>query len=219
MQQLLLDIALPPPPSLANFAAGANTQVLALLQQWLAGALRESCIYLWGPAGCGKTHVLCAAVDALRAQGETAEYLGCAPGTLHATWAAIDDLQRLTEADQAALFTLLNRASRGELRLLLAGDNAPAGLSLRGDVRTRIGAGLVLQLRALSDDDKVEALRRHAHARGFELPREAAAYLLRHGRRDLRALLAVLDALDRYSLQRQRPISVPLLREVLQWAE
>ena len=219
MQQLLLDLAPPAPPSLANFAAGANAQVLALLQQWLAGTLRESCLYLWGPAGCGKTHLLRAAVDALRAQGEAAEYLDCEPGTRHATWAAIDDLQRLTEADQAALFTLLNRASRGELRLLLAGDNAPAGLSLRDDVRTRIGASLVLQLRALSDDDKIEALCRHAHARGFELPREAAAYLLRHGRRDLRALLAVLDALDRYSLQRQRPISVPLLREVLHWAE
>jgi DnaA family protein len=219
MQQLLLDLAQPPPPSLANFAAGANTQVLALLQQWLAGALRESCIYLWGPPGCGKTHLLRAVVDEVRAQGVTAEYLGCAPSVRHAGCAAIDDLHRLNEADQAALFTLLDRASRGEMRLLLAGDNAPAGLNLRGDVRTRIGAGLVLQLRPLSDEDKVEALYRHARARGFELPPEAAGYLLRHGRRDLRALLAVLDALDRYSLQRQRPISVALLREVLQWAD
>ena len=58
----------------------------------------------------------------------------------------------------------------------------------------------------------------HARSRGFELPPEAARYLLLHGRRDLRWLLSVLDALDRYSLQTRRPITLPLLREVLQAA-
>jgi len=48
------------------------------------------------------------------------------------------------------------------------------------------------------------------------LPPEAARYLLLHGRRDLRWLLTVLDALDRYSLQTRRPITLLLTREVLQ---
>jgi chromosomal replication initiation ATPase DnaA len=39
---------------------------------------------------------------------------------------------------------------------------------------------------------------------------------LLHGRRDLRWLLSVLDALDRCSLQTRRPITLSLLREVLQ---
>jgi DnaA family protein len=41
-------------------------------------------------------------------------------------------------------------------------------------------------------------------------------YLLHHGRRDLPSLLAVLDALDQISLEQQRPLTLPLLREVLQ---
>jgi DnaA family protein len=44
-------------------------------------------------------------------------------------------------------------------------------------------------------------------------------YLLHHGRRDLPSLLAVLDALDRYSLQTKRQITLPLVREVLQQAQ
>ena len=39
---------------------------------------------------------------------------------------------------------------------------------------------------------------------------------LRHGRRELSSLLAVLDALDTASLERKRPITLPLLREMMQ---
>jgi len=59
-------------------------------------------------------------------------------------------------------------------------------------------------------------LHAYASGRGFALPPELTDYLLRHGRRDLPALMAVLDALDRYSLETKRPVTLPLLREVLQ---
>src|SRR6185295_5817389 len=98
---------------------------------------------------------------------------------------------------------------------LAAGNAAPVGLALREDVRTRLGAGLVFQLRLLSDAQKAEALRGHAGGRGFALSPEIIDYLLRHGQRDLPSLLTVLDALDQYSLQTKRPITLPLLREVL----
>ena len=94
----------------------------------------------------------------------------------------------------------------------------PPGLTLREDVRTRLAAVLVLQLHPLDDEEKERALQAHARSRGFELPAEAARYLLLHGRRDLRWLLTVLDALDRYSLQTRRPITLSLTREVLQAA-
>jgi DnaA family protein len=87
---------------------------------------------------------------------------------------------------------------------------------LRDDVRTRLGAGLVFQLRLLSDEEKAEALSGHASGRGFTLPTELIQYLLHHGRRDLPSLMAVVDALDEYSLQTKRPVTLPLLREVLQ---
>ena len=44
---------------------------------------------------------------------------------------------------------------------------------------------------------------------------EVADYLLRHAERDMPSLLALLDALDRYSLASRRAITVPLLRELL----
>jgi DnaA family protein len=223
MQQLLLDLAPVPAATLDNFAPGRNAEPLRALRTWLAGH-GEPTLYLWGPPGSGKTHLLSGAAAEARSQGidtllVAAPELGDGGGWTHIpARLAIDDVHVLSPAGQAALFTLLNRAVQGELRLLIAGDIAPAGLTLREDVRTRLAAVLVLQLHPLDDEEKARALQTHARSRGFELPPEAARHLLLHGRRDLRWLLSVLVALDRYSLQTRRPITLPLLREVLQAA-
>ena len=44
---------------------------------------------------------------------------------------------------------------------------------------------------------------------------EVIGYMLRHSARDLPSLMAVLDALDQASLERKRPVTVPLLKEML----
>lgn len=222
MQQLLLDLSQPPPPTLANFAAGRNAEALSALHGWLAGTLHERCIVLWGPPGCGKTHLLRATADAARdrtrssayveaAEVEALEAMQALPGLI-----ALDDAQRMTEAQQAAVFRLFQRLTEEESRLLVSAAAAPIALSLRDDLRTRLAAGLTFQIHLLSDEEKVEALRSHAAGRGFELASEIAQYLLRRRQRDLPSLMAVLDAIDQYSLRAQRPITLALLREMLQ---
>ena len=41
------------------------------------------------------------------------------------------------------------------------------------------------------------------------------AYLLTHFRRDMPSLMALLDALDRFSLEQKRAVTLPLLRAML----
>jgi DnaA family protein len=220
--QLLLDLARTPLPTLDNFEPGANGEVLSALRAWLNGTSPQASVYLWGPPGCGKSHLLRAAIAEAATRGRLTEYLpggSPLPEPLSAEWLAADDVHALGTGAQAELFVLLERAAGGELHLLLAGDNAPSGLRLRADVRTRVAAALVLQLRPLTDEDKLQALRRHADSRGFDLTAESAQYLLHNGRRDLPSLMALLDAADRYSLQTRRAVTVSLLREVLQVAD
>ena len=128
---------------------------------------------------------------------------------------AVDDVHLLDPTAQIALFNLHNRIQAGPGTLIASGNAAPAQLALRVDLMTRLGAGLVYQVHGLDEDEKVAALRRHAEARGFQLSPELVAYLLRHVQRDLPSLLALLDALDRYSLASRRAITLPLLRELL----
>jgi len=212
MSQMLLGIAPEWVPTLDNFVAGRNVELLAALRQGAAGAAEVRAVYLWGEKGSGKSHLLQAMVA--QAAGQGAHYAaGAVPDA--AGLVAVDDAEVLDDAAQIALFELYNRMREQGGLLLVSGTQAPAHLGLRDDLRTRLGWGLVYQVHALSDEEKAEALRQHAGARGFELPHEVTHYLLRHGRRDLPSLLRVLDALDEHCLRLKRVASVPLLKEVM----
>ena len=60
------------------------------------------------------------------------------------------------------------------------------------------------------------ALRREADRRGIFLADEVMDYLLTRSARDLGTLMQTLDRMDRFALARQRPVTVPLLRQMLQ---
>lgn len=225
MKQLVLDIHPDAPPTLDNFVAGANEELLAALGALAsadkAAALPARHVYLWGPPGSGRSHLLRATVAACRAAGRPAEYLegGAAGAALPEETGqllAVDDVDALAEDAQIALFNAFNRARLNGQTLLLAGAHPPLGLALREDLRTRIGQCLIYEVQALDDDARATILATLAERRGLRLADEVIDFLLRHGRRELPNLLAVFEALDRASLERKRPITLPLLREMMQ---
>jgi DnaA family protein len=218
MTQMLLGISPDWIPTLDNFVAGHNVELLSALRQALNKAQAERSIYIWGEAGSGKSHLLQGAVQKAQALGLATVYMR-AEVPHAAQVVVVDDVERLDDAAQIALFALYNRQRETGGMLLISGTAAPAHLTLRDDLRTRLGWGLVYQVQALSDEEKALALQQHAQARGFILSPEVTQYLLRHGRRDLPALLGVLDALDVHCLRLKRGASVPLLKEVMQMAK
>jgi len=202
-------------PTLDNFVAESNGELLSVLNNSLDTTREESSIFIWGEEGSGKSHLLQAVVQKARALGLSAAYAaGGVPQ--EAQIVAVDDVELLDEAGQISLFTLYNCQRETGGMLLVSGSVAPVHLDLRDDLRTRLGWGLVFQVHPLSDDEKALALQQHAQARGFKLPHDVTQYLLRHGRRDLPALLVMLDALDEHCLRLKRGASVPLLKEVMQ---
>lgn len=221
MKQLALDFAVTPSPTFASFVAGRNTELLHNLMRLAAGDASERFIYIWGLAGSGRTHLLKSAVAAAQAAGASAAYIAASGATRFAAdmafmdCVAVDDANRLGAAAQIELFNVYNVLRERNAMLLVSGNAPPVQLKLREDVVTRLGWGLVYQVHALSDEEKTQALIIHAEGRGFRLSGEVCNYLLHHVRRDLPTLLAMLDALDRHSLETKRPVTVPLLRELL----
>jgi DnaA-homolog protein len=197
MQQLPLAISPRPEPAFDNFVPGPNAEALARVRQLAAGTLGERIVYLWGEGGSGRSHLLAAAA-------------GARPALVVA-----DDVQRLGAAEQHALFVAINEAREGGPAVLAAGDQPPASLALRPDLRSRLAWGLVYQLLPLSDADKARHLKALAGARGLLLSDDVAAYLLARLPRDMASLHAVMEVLDRYSLMRQRALTLPLVREAL----
>lgn len=219
MQQLVLDIASPPPPRLDNFIAATNAELVHAIHTMATRQNQEPQLYLWGSEGSGKTHLLFGAVLLAQSHGLTAMYLDACEFSAEDPSAfdllAVDNVEQLDADSQIRLFNFINQAREGQHRLIAAGRMAPMQLSLRTDLSTRLGWGLVYQIHPLSEADKLTALSQHAQQRGFDLQAGVADYLLRHWRRDLPSLIAALDSLDHYSLQTQRPITLPLLKEVL----
>jgi len=224
MKQLLLDIKPPSSPTLTNFLPGRNIELLQMLTNILAGQEKERFVYLWGGLGCGKSHLLQAAVEAYTQNNSKAVYFSA---KTHSEFSvdndidcvAVDDIDCLDISAQSGLFNLYNHL-RDECHafLLVSGPAAPARLDMRQDLVTRLGWGLVYQVHELTEEEKMQAMKSHAADCGFDLSQEICLYLLRHGRRDLPSLMMTLDALDRYSLVNQRQITIPLLRELLQVA-
>ncbi len=196
MKQLLLDIQPPAPQSLENFIVGQNAEAIHSIKQALTGDKEASFIYLWGLAGSGKSHLLNA----------------CKTANLPVA----DDVHLLTPDAQIDLFNLYNRTKETGGVLITSGLHAPTQMGLRDDLATRLAWGLVYQLHPLTDSEKAQALKRHAAERGMKLPDEVVDYCLRYLRRDLPTLMAVLDALDTWSLTEKKPVTVPMLKKLLQ---
>jgi len=223
-RQLTLDLGTPPPATFDNFFIGANAELVAQLrgiERALASApLADRTFYIWGEPGSGRTHLLSALIhDAapgrvrfLSPQSALADFLFDA----HAPIYAVDNCDQLSSAQQIALFHLFNEVrAHASSALVATGCAAPLALTIREDLRTRLGWGLVFHLAPLPDASKVIVLKQAAKERGIALADDVPAYLLTHFQRDMRSLMSWLDALDRFSLEQKRAVTLPLLRTML----
>lgn len=209
MKQLLLDIQPPATPTFDNFVLGCNAEAIHQLMLTCATTATDHStqhfIYIWGGTGSGKSHLIAACQ------------------TANASVICIDDVHLLDAAAQIELFNRYNQirdqnATGDKLAqtLIVSGNAAPTQMGLRDDLATRLAWGLTYQLQPLSDEEKALALLSHAQARGMRLPAEVIDYCLRYLRRDLPTLIATINALDLWSLTTKKPVTVPMLRQLLQ---
>jgi len=222
--QLVLDLGPPPAPTLDNFVPGDNAEALAAVRALLApaaGATGSRFLYVWGPAGSGRSHLLRGLLGA--SPPGAARLLG--PGSPEADFVhdpavrlwLLDDCDRLDAVRQVAAFHLFNAVqAHADAALASAGGQPPAQLPAIPELATRLGWGLVLHLRPLSDADTARALERTLAERGVAASADLVPWLLTHAPRDMGSLRALVDALDTFALARKRAITLPLLREFAQ---
>lgn len=217
MRQIPLAIGIEASRTFETFVPGANAPVIAHLQ---ALGTRDAPVYLWGASGSGKTHLLEALVHRLEAQGDRAGWFSAAqtaPWPVDEAWSlvVIDDCDRLDAAQQHAAFALFVEAATRGVAIVAAGRVPPVDLSLREDLRTRLGWGHVFAVQPLGESEVRATLRRVADQRGIFLSDDVMDYLLTRFARDLKHLVAQLDRLDAFSLSTKRQITVPLLKQML----
>jgi DnaA family protein len=226
-KQLALAIKLSDQATLSDF----NWEHNALLQQQINSMLtlrNERVLYVWGPHGSGKSHLLQACCQEVNAT-QSAIYL---PLNLLKEWGplilegledqsliCIDDINAIANdaAWEEALFHLYNKIKDMEKNLLFISGIQPPAVSTISlpDLKSRLGGGLVWQLNELSDEEKIKTLRRLALKRGFDLPVIVGQFLLNRCSRNMHDLDQMLNHLDDASLEAHRKITLPFVRDVL----
>lgn len=200
---------------------------IGLVDALVRGAA-EDWVYIAGPAGTGKSHLLlgaCARADGLgaravylslaQARGRVRDALEAIEGDV---LVALDDVHAIvgTRDDEVALFDAHNRLRAVGARVIYAADVGPDGLSLTlPDLRSRLSQCTRIALDPLDEAGRREVMLARAQRRGLVLEPAALDWLFRRVERDLAGLTALLDRLDRASLAAQRKVTVPFLRQVL----
>jgi len=227
--QLPLALRWPAHQRFDAFHAGDNGVAVELLRAAACDG-SPNAVYLAGPAGSGRTHLMIAACAAANDVGRSAQYLPLASrraGDLSAsirafggsTVLAIDDVDAIArDADaEHALFDLYNRCRAEGATLLFAARVPPAqvGFGLP-DLVSRLSSCTQVSLKALGETERRELLRERAGARGIELDDAVVDWLFAREKRDIASLLGVLDRVDAASLAAQRRVTVPFLRKLLE---
>lgn len=228
-QQLPLAVQLRDNATFDNFYAADNGLLIENLRQQLAGG--ERYIYLYGNKGSGRSHLLQAACHQADQQGSDAVYLPLSElqdypaeelfeGLEQLSLVCLDDLHAVIDSDhwQQQLFHLFNRLQEQQVGLLISANCAVRELPLAlADLASRLSWGTVFQINKLTDQQHRELIQLRADGRGLQLSDEVAQFVFHRCQRDASDLLAVLDKLDKASLQQQRRLTVPFVKTIMGW--
>ena len=207
------------PDRFEDFVAGPNAAVLASVK----GLLDEpgGSLFISGPDGTGKSHLLNASCYSARERGLAAlpeEAAASLEGLRVLDLVCVDDLDSVAGNPvwENALFGCFNEVRAAEGRLLISSKRPLSELEFcLPDLASRLAWGVRQKLQLPDDEGKLEILRQRANALRIEVPDEVQDYLIKHGRRDMASLLHTLERLKDVAFAEKRKITVPMTRRIL----
>jgi DnaA family protein len=198
MDQLLLNIHPPSIKSLENFVIGDNFEAISVIKKFTTDKNLQF-FYLWGVQGSGKSH--------LSSVVKNNNIL------------VIEDIESMSDIEQIQAFSIFNNCKENDKKLFITGSNSPNNMGLRSDLASRLSWGIVYQIKALTDNEKKLALLNHSKQKGMSSNVKVIEYCMKNLKRDLHYLIATLDALDNWSLKTKKPMTIPLLKKLLETKE
>jgi DnaA family protein len=214
------------PDRFEDFVTGPNAAVLASVM----GLLDEpgGSLFISGPDGTGKSHLLNALCHSARERGLAAFYIALSKlsdeaaasleGLRVLDLVCVDDLDSVAGNPtwEKALFACFNEVRSAGGRLLVSSKMPLSKLEFSlPDLASRLAWGVRQNLQLPDDEGKLEILRQRANALRIEIPEEVQNYLIKHGKRDMASLLQTLEQLKDAAFAEKRKITIPMARKIL----
>jgi DnaA regulatory inactivator Hda len=219
-RQLVLDLGHRPAFGRDDFlVAPGNHEAVDWIDRWPAWPGHALAIF--GPAGCGKSHLV--HVFALRAQARVltaADITVANVPTLVENHAALALENGEAVADPRGLLHLYNAVKERAGHLLLASREPPARWPVTlPDLKSRVASVPAVRI-AAPDDAMMEAVLVKLFAdRQVTVAPDVIAYLLRHMDRTFAAARQIVAKADAAALAGKRAVTIPLIKDVLGGAE
>lgn len=232
-KQLSLAVNLRDTETFDSFIVGENSQLVHRVQSQLTPSLNLGhqpwLTFISGDNGVGKSHLLFSLCHKAQSIGVSAVYLSfkekdqftteVLEGLEHSQLICLDDADELSASLewQVAVFDLLNRVKeQGTTQVVVSANCGPKSLDLQlADLGSRFVWGVSYNLQGLNDEQRCIALLTRARQRGLNMPQKVAIYLVNHWQRDMPALMSTLAKLDELSLQQQRKLTIPFVKQAL----
>ena len=223
MHQIPLPVSISEYMTFETFYLSSNKAVIDSIKDD-----KNKLIWIAGLNGTGKTHILQATVNYMDDGDNRLLYLPMAeskdftPDILdnlsQFDLVAIDDIENVIGdfSWEEQLLILYEELIHTKCRILISSNDTPQGLSFQlPDLASRFSLGLVDRLKPMNEEQIIKAISLHATVRGFNLPAEVAKYLISRVPRDVSVLVDIIKLLDYESLSKQRKLTVPFIKTVL----
>lgn len=214
-RQLALDLGHRPAFAREDYlVAPGNEEAVGWIDRWPDWPAHA--LALFGPPGCGKSHLaqvfaLKARALAIAAPDLTSDLVGAAIARAASFVVEEGDL-----ADERALFHLFNAVRESGGTLLLTGREPPARWPVElADLRSRLSSIPAIRI-AAPDDAMMEAVLVKLFAdRQLTVAPEIISYIMRRIDRSFAAARYLVATADKESLTGKRPITIPLIKAII----
>jgi chromosomal replication initiator protein len=246
MMQQVFEFPINPKYSFANFVVcGGNRTAFQFARRLVEGNGEESLLYIYGPPGSGKTHLLMAlggsfavfcrdtgtvsssSVPCVSFKNIDELYRGEYPAEAVSKLAErfrdapallVDDIHLIPDNEniRVELWQVFNDFYQAGKKIVVTGLYPPKELPhLDAHLISRLLWGLVARIDVSDDDSRRMIMKKLAEDRQVILPDDVVEYMLLHVRRDLPSLIEALEKTSRFALAVKRKITVRLAKEAL----
>lgn len=193
MQQYILPLSITPKYTAERFIIGqSNTQAWKKINHWPEASTTSRFLCLYGPKGCGKTHlkhIWAARHQALWITPETS------PFEIEAPFIVLNDTSN--QRNETWYFNFYNHVHEIKGHVLLSSHNPPSQWVWNlADARSRFSSIDCVPIDDISPDVYTDFLKKQFKQHGLTASGEVIQYLLTHHERSFEALIDVVQKIN-----------------------